>query len=169
LPERRDPPPDQARPVAREPAPAEWRWVARGASAKLAALLVGVVAAMIVLIDADWDLRRAFSSPSPVGVGVLIAAAALDVIGRLLCLATPQGSIRWMIVTSVACQLLAIPAVLGALFVEPATEDRWTFVGAAVLLQIVAAVTFTIYLFAVGVYFRSPPVIPFAAVKLMVK
>jgi hypothetical protein len=145
------------------PIPAEWRWVARGALLKLVALMAGTGASLSIAHAAQWDAGRAFNAPFPVGGGVLLAAVALDVVGRLLCLATPQAAIRWLIIVSVGCQLMAVGMALGMLLMPPGTDGRWTLLMGAVLGQIVAAVTFTFYLFAVGVYFRNGLVMALAA------
>lgn len=140
------------------PVPEEWRWVARGALFKLAGLLLGVVAALVTAIDAGWDWRVALSFPSPLGVGLLGAALLLDVVGRLLCLGTPQGATRWLVVVSVVSQLGALVAGTGYLYAAPGAEERPGLLVMAALGQVGAAVSFTFYLLSVGVYFRSPPV-----------
>jgi hypothetical protein len=156
--------PQHGRPV---PVPAAWNWVAYGALVKLVALLVGVGGLAAVANAAGWDVRAAFAAPLPAGVAVVVVAACLDVVGRLLCLATPQASIRWVIVTSVVCQLAAVPLAVGGVLAPPTSEERWALVAGAVLAQVAAAVTFTIYLLAVGVYLRSPTVMALAGLVKM--
>ena len=156
--------PDSAasQPGETAPVPAAWRWVARGTLVKMTALLVAVGALVMVLADAGWDVGKAFKTPLPAGVGVLLAAAGLNILGRLLCLGTPQAAARWLVIVSVTCQLSAASLVLGAVLARPGGEETWTLGAGAVLAQIAAAVTYTIYLFAVGVYFRSPLVMTLA-------
>ena len=129
----------------------------------MVALLAGVGGAVALAVAASGDARRALDDPLPAGVGLLLAAAALDVAGRLLCLGTPQASVRWLVVASVVCQLGAVPLVLGAAPASSGDEGRRGLLAGAALVQVAAAVTFTVYLFAVGVYFRSPPVMTLAA------
>lgn len=159
--------PDE-QPGAAVPLPAEWRWVASGLLLKLVALLAGAVGTAAVASAADWDARLAFHDPLPVGVGVLLAAAVIDIAGRLLCLATPQAATRVLIIGSVVCQLCAVPLALGAMLSPPNVEWRWSLLVGAAAGQIAAAVMFTIYLYAVGVYLRSPPAMYLAALLQMI-
>jgi len=143
-------------PEAAAPVPEEWYWVARGVLVKLVALLVGMAGAFLVGSAADWDWNKSLAAPPARGVGLLVAAAALDVIGRLLCLGTPQASTRTLVIVSVVAQLAAVVAAVGCALAAPDEEGRAGLLASAVLCQLAAAVTFTVYLFAVGVYFRSP-------------
>ncbi len=145
------------------PVPEEWRWVARGVLVKLLALIVGAVAFFAVALEARWDWRAALAAPLPWGAALLGAAALLDVVGRMLCLGTPQASIRWLIVLSVASQLGAVVAAVGYGLTPDGTEGRDGMLVSAVLGQVGAAAAFTLYLFAVGTYFRSPAVIGIAS------
>src|SRR5947208_1352989 len=101
-----------------------WRWVARGALLKLVALALGAGGALTIAVAADWGLRRAIDDPLPAGLFALFAAAALDVVGRLLCLATPQGAARWLVVASLVCQLGAAGLALGAALSPPGYAGR---------------------------------------------
>jgi hypothetical protein len=143
--------------------PEEWRWVARGILFKLAGLLIGVGAALTIASQAGWDWRRALDNPLPLGVAFLVSAVVLDVVGRMLCLGTPQGATKWLIVVSVVCQLAALMSWAGYQLAAPDAEERTGMLVMAVLGQTAAATTFTVYMLSVGVYFRSPPVMALAA------
>jgi hypothetical protein len=136
------------------PAPEEWRWVARGALLKLVALLAGAGACLAITIAADWDAARAVEALLPAGMVVLLIAVVLDVVGRVLCLATPQAAIRLLIIGSVVCQVWVIVMVVG-IILTPRGQDQWLLLPYAVPGQVLAAATFTVYLFTVGVYFRN--------------
>jgi hypothetical protein len=152
--------------VRKSPVLADWRWVARGTLIKLVALSLGTLACLVSAIASDWEPGRILNAPNRVGMGMLFVALAIDVCGRLLCLATPQSSTRWWIVLSVFCQLLAITISLLVL-TRPAQQldlDRPIGFLLALSLQGIAAFTFTGFLFAVGVYFRNRSVMVLARI-----
>jgi MFS family permease len=151
---RIDPPPGPP------PVPEEWRWVARGILLKLIALVLGVAGVIAALVSAEWDLWAAHYQPEPWSAGILGAAFLIDVVGRLMCLGTPQASARWLVVVSIACQLGSIVFGVGQMMMSsPSTDKALVVLLSMAAGQIGAAVSFTAYMLLVGQYFRSPPVV----------
>lgn len=103
----------------------------------------------------DWDVHRVLEEPSPVWFRALLFAVGLDVVGRLFCLATPQASIRWLIIVSVVFQLWSVGLGAALALGTPGAEHRRLLIGGMIAGQIIAATTYTVYLFVVGVYLRS--------------
>jgi hypothetical protein len=111
---------------------AAWRWVKLGLQLKLAALVFGAGA---VLVAAFTPKANAMNVDAEVVIAcVMLAAVPLDIVGLLLCLATPKATVsRRPIIASVGCQLF----VVFLAFCAPP---------AALLAQFLTAFTFAIYL-----------------------
>jgi hypothetical protein len=143
-----------AEPQGQAPLAAEWRWIARGMVLKLVALAIGAVACLVLAMAADWDVRGILKVPLPVGVGLLLGSIGLDVAGRLLCLATPQARTRWLIIFSVVFQLGAVAQGV-VLALSPDADWAGLLIAGMIVGQILAATTYTLYLFFVAVFLRS--------------